>query len=86
MGLGTPSRIIEVWDENGTRMAYVDAAGEIRVACLSYLPDLGVGDYAVVHAGFALLRLDAETVLAPSGAGGSHGAAADDYPELGQSS
>ncbi|MGH3811038.1 MAG: HypC/HybG/HupF family hydrogenase formation chaperone, partial [Pseudonocardiaceae bacterium] len=45
MCLGIPSRISEVWDEGGTRMAHVDAAGETRRVCLAYLPDLAVGDY-----------------------------------------
>lgn len=63
MCLGIPSRITEVWDENGTRMAHVDAAGETRRVCLAYLPDLAVGDYTLVHAGFALNRLDEETAL-----------------------
>ncbi|MGH3814123.1 MAG: HypC/HybG/HupF family hydrogenase formation chaperone, partial [Pseudonocardiaceae bacterium] len=40
------------------------AAGETRRVCLAYLPDLAVGDYTVVHAGFALTRLDEETALA----------------------
>lgn len=64
MCFGIPSRITEVWDEGGTRMAHVDAVGEVRRVCLAYLPDLAVGDYTVVHAGFALNRLDEETALA----------------------
>lgn len=64
MCLGIPSRITEVWDEEGTRMAHVDAVGETRRVCLAYLPDLAVGDYTVVHAGFALTRLDEDTALA----------------------
>lgn len=64
MCLGIPSRITEVWDEGGTRMAHVDAVGETRRVCLAYLPDLTVGDYTVVHAGFALTRLDEESALA----------------------
>lgn len=67
MCLGIPSKISEVWDEGGTRMAHVDAAGETRRVCLAYLPDLAVGDYTVVHAGFALTRLDEETALATLG-------------------
>lgn len=63
MCLGIPSRITEIWDEDGTRMAHATAAGEIRRVCLAYLPDLAVGDYTVVHAGFALTRLDEGTAL-----------------------
>jgi hydrogenase expression/formation protein HypC len=64
MCLGIPGRITEVWDEAGTRMAHVDTIGETRRVCLAYLPDLAVGDYTVVHAGFALTRLDEEAALA----------------------
>jgi hydrogenase expression/formation protein HypC len=63
MCLGIPSRITEIWDEGGTRMAHAAVAGETRRVCLAYLPDLAVGDYTVVHAGFALTRLDEETAL-----------------------
>ncbi|MEU9890551.1 HypC/HybG/HupF family hydrogenase formation chaperone [Sphaerisporangium sp. NPDC051017] len=64
MCLGIPGRIVEVWEENGTTMARVDFAGETKKACLAYLPDLRVGDYTLVHAGFALTRLDEESALA----------------------
>ena len=37
-----------------------DFAGEVRVIQLSYLPDLQIGDYTIVHAGFALTRLSEE--------------------------
>lgn len=68
MCLGIPGRIVEIWDEdNGARMARVAFPGEERTACLAYLPDLQVGDYTILHAGFALTRLDedqAELTLA----------------------
>lgn len=44
-------------------MALVEFPGETRKACLAYLPDLRVGDYTLVHAGFALTRLDEQTAL-----------------------
>ena len=58
MCLGVPGRIVEIWDEGGARYAHADFVGETRKICLSYLPDLQVGDYTIVHAGFALNRLD----------------------------
>ncbi|ADG89921.1 hydrogenase assembly protein HypC [Thermobispora bispora] len=64
MCLGIPGRIVEVWEERGTRMARADFAGETRKVCLAYLPDLQVGDYILMHAGFALTRLDEEDALA----------------------
>jgi hydrogenase expression/formation protein HypC len=67
MCLGIPGRIDRVWAESGTRMASASFAGQDRRICLAYLPELAVGDYVVVHAGFALTRLDqaqAEQTLA----------------------
>lgn len=63
MCLGVPGRVIEIREENGTRMADVDFAGELRKVCLAYLPDLEVGDYTIVHAGFALTRLEEAEAL-----------------------
>lgn len=58
MCLGIPGKIIETWEENGAPMAHADFAGEIKRVCLAYLPDLKPGDYTIMHAGFALTRLD----------------------------
>ena len=44
-------------------MADVDFGGVVKEVCLEYLPDLQVGDYAIVHVGFALQRLDEESAL-----------------------
>ncbi|EKF24413.1 hydrogenase assembly chaperone HypC/HupF [Mycolicibacterium hassiacum DSM 44199] len=64
MCLGIPGRIIEVWDEpDGGRFAKVEFGDEIKTACLAYLPDLTVGDYTIVHAGYALTKLDEETAM-----------------------
>lgn len=61
MCLGIPGRVTEIWDESGTRMATVDFGGTTKKVCLAYLPDLVIGEYTIVHAGFALNRLDEES-------------------------
>ncbi len=62
MCLGIPGRITEIWDEDsGARMARVAFPGEVKTACLAYLPDLSIGDYTILHAGFALTRIDEES-------------------------
>ncbi|MDZ7886282.1 MAG: HypC/HybG/HupF family hydrogenase formation chaperone [Mycobacterium sp.] len=61
MCLGIPGKIIDIWEESGTRMATVDFGGTTKKVCLAYLPDLQVGEYTIVHAGFALNRLDEES-------------------------
>lgn len=65
MCLAVPGRIAEIWEEpSGARMARaefaVDAHGgtQARTLCLAYLPDLQIGDYTIVHAGFALSRVE----------------------------
>ncbi|MFD9378074.1 HypC/HybG/HupF family hydrogenase formation chaperone [Streptomyces sp. NPDC059999] len=61
MCLAVPGRVVEIAEENGTRMATVDFGGVVKEVCLEYLPDLQVGEYAIVHVGFALQRLDEES-------------------------
>jgi hydrogenase expression/formation protein HypC len=58
MCLGIPGRVIAIWDESGTRMSTVDFGGTTKTVCLAYLPDLEIGEFAIVHAGFAINRLD----------------------------
>ncbi|MEU0991386.1 MULTISPECIES: HypC/HybG/HupF family hydrogenase formation chaperone [unclassified Streptomyces] len=61
MCLAVPGRVIEIAEQDGTRMAVVDFGGVVKDVCLEYLPDLEVGEYAIVHVGFALQRLDEES-------------------------
>lgn len=58
MCLAIPGRITERYEEDGLPMARVDYAGAIAAACLSYTPEAQVGDYVLVHAGFALQLLN----------------------------
>jgi len=58
MCLGIPGKVIDIWDESGTRMSMVDFGGTTKTVCLAYLPDTEVGEYTIVHAGFAITRLD----------------------------
>lgn len=57
MCLGVPGKIIEIHDSGGLRMGKVDFGGVMREACLAYVPDAQVGDYTVIHVGFAISRL-----------------------------
>ncbi|MDP9165457.1 MAG: HypC/HybG/HupF family hydrogenase formation chaperone [Actinomycetota bacterium] len=61
MCLGIPGKVVQIWEECGTRMATVDFGGTTKKVCLAYLPDLEIGEYTIVHAGFALNRLDEES-------------------------
>jgi len=61
MCLAIPGRIVEVHDERGTLMGTVDFDGIRKEICLAYLPDIAVGDYAIVHVGFAISKIDEST-------------------------
>ena len=63
MCLGVPGRIEAIWEANGTRMATVDFGGVRKEVCLAYVPDATVGEYTIVHVGFALTRLDEKSAL-----------------------
>jgi hydrogenase expression/formation protein HypC len=54
MCLGVPGKIIEIYEGNGLQMGKIDFGGVTREACLSYVPEARVGDYALVHVGFVL--------------------------------
>ncbi|MEU9127946.1 HypC/HybG/HupF family hydrogenase formation chaperone [Kitasatospora sp. NPDC048540] len=63
MCLAVPGKVLEIEERDGTRMAVVDFGGVVKDVCLEYLPDLEVGEYAIVHVGFALQKLDEESAL-----------------------
>jgi hydrogenase expression/formation protein HypC len=60
MCLGVPGKIIEIDDSGALRMAKVDFGGIVRDACLEYVPEAEVGDYTVIHVGFAINLLSEE--------------------------
>ena len=60
MCLAIPGKIVEFHDNQGVRMAKVDFGGITREACLEYLPDAQLGDYVLVHVGFAISKVDEE--------------------------
>jgi hydrogenase expression/formation protein HypC len=63
MCLAVPGKVLEIWDSDATRMANVDFGGVVKDVCLEFVPDIAVGDYAIVHVGFALQRLDEKSAL-----------------------
>lgn len=63
MCLAVPGKIVSIDDRDGTLMSVVDFGGIRKDVCLEYLPDAEVGQYVVVHVGFALQRLDEESAM-----------------------
>ncbi|HEY7480521.1 MAG TPA: HypC/HybG/HupF family hydrogenase formation chaperone [Gemmatimonadales bacterium] len=61
MCLGIPGRIVALHDDRGLLMGQVDFGGVRRDVCLAYLAgDVQPGDYAIVHVGFAISKVDEE--------------------------
>lgn len=63
MCLGVPGRIIEVQEDGLMRMGRVDFGGIIRQVSLAYVPEAQVGDWVIVHVGFAISRLEEEEAM-----------------------
>jgi hydrogenase expression/formation protein HypC len=63
MCLAIPGKVIELWDSDTTRMAKVDFGGIHKEVSVAFVPDIQVGEYTIVHVGFALQRLDEESAL-----------------------
>ena len=64
MCLAIPGKVLETFEENGLVMGLIDYAGTRNQACLTYTPEAGVGNYVIVHAGFALQVLNEEEARA----------------------
>lgn len=57
MCLAVPGKIVEIFERDGLKMARVDYGGIFRETCLEYVPEAKVGDYCVIHVGFAISLL-----------------------------
>ncbi len=60
MCLAIPGKVVETFTQEGMHMARVQFGGVTRDACLNYVPETQVGDYVLVHVGFAISRVDEE--------------------------
>jgi hydrogenase expression/formation protein HypC len=60
MCLAVPGRVLSIVGEGDLRTARIDFSGVTREACLAFVPEAQVGDYVLVHVGFALTRVDEE--------------------------
>ncbi|MGC2637547.1 MAG: HypC/HybG/HupF family hydrogenase formation chaperone [Acidobacteriaceae bacterium] len=60
MCLAIPGKVVETYSHEGMHMARVQFGGVTREACLEYVPETQVGEYVLVHVGFAISRVDEE--------------------------
>jgi hydrogenase expression/formation protein HypC len=64
MCLAVPGKVLSIEpNEIGMTMGRVSFGGITKEVCLAYVPEVSVGDYVVVHVGFAISRLDEHEAL-----------------------
>jgi hydrogenase expression/formation protein HypC len=63
MCLGIPGKIVALYEQNDLPMGKVDFGGILKEACLAYTTEAQVGDYVLVHVGFAISRIDEAEAL-----------------------
>jgi len=61
MCLAIPGRVEKILTEGDLRIGQVNFGGIVKRVCLDYVPEVEVGDYTIVHVGFALSKIDEET-------------------------
>ena len=63
MCLAIPGRVEEITSDGLIRVGRVNFGGVMKRVCLDYVPEIAVGDYTLVHVGFALAKVDEQTAL-----------------------
>lgn len=63
MCLGVPGKVVEIYEVGGLKMGKVDFGGVTREACLAYVPEIQVGEYTVIHVGFAISQISEEEAM-----------------------
>jgi hydrogenase expression/formation protein HypC len=60
MCLGIPGKITEIYEKDSLKMAKIDFGGIAKEVCLAYTPEAEVGNYALIHVGFAISLMNEE--------------------------
>jgi hydrogenase expression/formation protein HypC len=63
MCLGVPGKIVEIYQKDNMKMCKIDFGGATREACLDFIPEAEVGDYTIIHVGFAISLLSEEEAM-----------------------
>lgn len=63
MCLGIPGKINQIYESNGLLMGMIDYNGALREVCISTIDNPALGDYVMVHAGFAISKMDEQEAL-----------------------
>jgi len=65
MCLGIPGKLVEIYTQDDLPMGKVEFGGVLKDICLSFTPEAEVGDYVLVHVGFAISRIDEAQAAEP---------------------
>ncbi|MCS7298913.1 MAG: HypC/HybG/HupF family hydrogenase formation chaperone [Spirochaetia bacterium] len=63
MCLGVPGKVVEIRYDSSPLVGKVDFGGVKKDVCLEYVPDVKIGDYVIVHVGFAISRLNEDEAM-----------------------
>jgi hydrogenase expression/formation protein HypC len=63
MCLGIPGKITEIYERNDFQMGKIDFGGISKEVCLAYVPEAKIGDYALIHVGFAISLMDEDEAM-----------------------
>lgn len=82
MCLAIPGKVLEIQEKAGTRLGRVQFGGISRSVSLDFVPEVVVGDYVMVHVGFAISRVDAEEAERTYKVLAEMGALQEEFPEI----
>ena len=83
MCLAIPGKVIEIDNSGSLKMGKVDFGGVRKDVCLEYLPEISVGEYVIVHVGFAISKMDEQEAAATLKLIDQIGELSSDEPEAG---
>lgn len=63
MCLGIPGKIVEIYEQENMKMCKIDFGGTTREVCLDFVPEAKLGDYTIIHVGFAISLLSEEEAM-----------------------
>jgi len=63
MCLGVPGKITEIYEKENMKMCQIDFGGVTREACLDFIPEAKIGEYVIIHVGFAITLLSEEEAM-----------------------
>lgn len=63
MCLAIPGKVEQITSDGDVRIGRVNFGGVVKNVCLDYVPEVGIGDYTIVHVGFAISKIDEQSAL-----------------------